>query len=625
MQSAGRKTSDAVGADASVSDIGELIVLTDAGGAIRFVSRSFAAALGGAVEQWRGKTFAPGGAAARPGRPAAYRTAMRAGAGDLIIDWEETVLGGGERLYAGRPADAAPRGGRAPDGAASLNGDIKMQFLATMSHEMRTPLNGILGMTGLLLDTALEPNQRAYAESVRESGVALLALINDLLDYAKIEAGRLDLDDAMFSPYTLLQGVAELLSPRAADKGIEITAYVDERIPHRIYGDESRLRQVLINLTGNAVKFTDAGGVSLEAHFVRGDEERSVFRIDVRDTGIGVPEHLQSAIFEEFSQADTGAERRKEGTGLGLSIARKIVRAMGGDILLDSAPDEGSVFSFELDLACEPDEDEDRKPLGAPAIVATRSPVLARSIEMQLSALGATNVVTVASADEARKALEAHPNAPLLCDIYLASEGAATLAEAASLSVVLLSPLARDRLGELKKAGFKRYLIKPIRQSSLYEQLAERLESPAAMQQPLVPAAPAAPDKRFKILLAEDNQINAVLATAIIKRAGHAVDIARNGEEAVAAMRGGGYDLVLMDMHMPDVDGLEATRRIRNFEGELALTPIVALTANAMASDRQKCVAAGMDDFISKPFEPCDLTDMLAKWGGAKSGYSRAS
>ncbi len=489
---------------------------------------------------------------------------------------------------------------------------------------MRTPLNGIIGMTGLLLDTALEPSQRAYAESVRESGAALLALINDLLDYAKIDAGKLELDARPLSPFSLIQSVAELLSPRAADKGVEITAYVDENIPATLFGDEARLRQVLINLTGNGVKFTDSGGVSIEAHLVSKNGAAAAVRVEVRDTGIGIPEKLQAAIFDEFSQADSGAEKRKEGTGLGLAIAQKIVRAMRGDIKIESAPGEGSVFSFVIEFDYDEDGENERPLLTAPVIVATRSAVLRRSLELQLKSLGAGAIFYADSARGAHRAIEENPNAVLLCDIYLASEGAAPLAQAAGRSFVLLSPLARDRIGELREAGFEGYFIKPIRQSSLYDQLAGA-RARVAPKQPAERAEKSAPREGFHILLAEDNQINAVLATAIIKRAGHKVDVAVNGADAVSALERGCYDVVLMDMHMPGVDGLTAARRIRKLAGEFACVPIIALTANAMASDRQKCVAAGMDDFISKPFEPDDLINTINKWAGAKSDFSEAS
>ena len=619
----------AVSGDTEFGQINELIVLCDRKGAIRFVSRAFAEFFGAPVDQWEGKPFAPGNNAAAVGAPAVYATSVKTALGDHVVEWEESVLQGGERLYVGATlsSPSAEELNQPSTEPAKPDEDAKMQFLATMSHEMRTPLNGIIGMTGLLLDTALEPNQRAYAESVRESSTALLALINDLLDYAKIDAGKLELDAEPFCPQSLIQGVAELLSPRAADKGIEITNFIDAKIPPVLYGDEARLRQVLINLCGNGVKFTDTGGVSIEAHLIKKGEAAAAIRMDIRDTGIGIPEKMQAAIFDEFAQADSGIQKRKEGTGLGLSIAQKLVRAMHGDIAIESTPGEGSTFSFVLELDYDDHEDHKRKPIDSPVIIATRSSVLRRNLELQLRSLGAKELLHAKSADEALKAVEDQPNAVLLCDIYLASENQPTFVYSAERSLVMMSPLARDRIGELREAGFQGYLIKPIRQSSLHEWVtgshAKGAQPPKQIE--ASPAIKGPKTESFNVLLAEDNQINAVLATAIIKRAGHNVDIATNGAEAVSALEKGDYNIVLMDMHMPEVDGLTAVRKIRKLDSDCASVPVVALTANAMASDRQKCVAAGMDDFISKPFEPDELIEMINKWALSKSDLSQAS
>ncbi|MCK5750710.1 MAG: response regulator, partial [Oricola sp.] len=501
--------------------------------------------------------------------------------------------------------------------------DPKVQLLATMSHEMRTPLNGILGMTSLLLDTALQPNQRAYAESVRESGVSLLALINDLLDYSKIEAGRLDIERAPFNPLNLVQSIAELLSPKAADKGIEITACVDGAVPEELFGDEARLRQVLINLAGNGVKFTDAGGVAIEARLVDHEDGLAHVAFCVRDTGIGIAEHKLDRLFQAFTQAEVSGARKREGAGLGLPISRRIVRAMGGDIMLESRPGDGSVFTFTVAFGSAAETIAGPAPFRTPVIVATRSPVLSRSLNQQLSAIGAERVIAASTPAAALEALEDHPDAILLCDVYIAGESAQPLVKKAARSFVLLSPLGRGRIAELRDAGFDGYFIKPIRQSSLYKQLIEEASETAAPETE-TKAAPAQ-EKRYRVLLAEDNQINAVLATTIIRRAGHIVDVAPNGLAAVEAAKSGEYDIILMDMHMPQMDGLEAMRRIRRLDGPMRKLPIIALTANAMASDRQKCVAAGMDDFLSKPFEPADLTGILTKWGESESAWSEAS
>ena len=604
----------------------EIIALCDANDSIRFVSRSFAHCFGAPVEDWLGRSFSPGGGAAAPGRPAHYRTSARFVDGEKIVEWLETVLEGGERLYVGQVAhtdDGTVHNGNGEEFSA----DSKMQFLATMSHEMRTPLNGVLGMTSLLMDTALEPNQRSYAESVRESAVALLALINDLLDYSKIEAGRLELEPTPFNAASLIQGVAELLSPKAADKGIEIAAYTDFDIPPNLFGDEGRLRQVLLNLAGNGVKFTDAGGVSIEAYFVKLIEGRAQVRFEIRDTGIGVPRDMQASIFDEFSQANIGAERRREGTGLGLAIAQKIVRAMGSEITLESAPGKGSTFSFTVDLDFDPHERAEQTSLETTILIATRNPVLRRTLALQLASIGAETVLHASTGEEAMEYARHHPASIILCDIYLAGECPPNLSHITERALIMLSPLARTRIAELREAGFDGYLIKPVRQASLLEQLTENALPYAALEQaaPKKEALDMDTKKSLRVLLAEDNKINAVLATTIIKRAGHSVVVAENGEEAVATLMRENFDIILMDMHMPGVDGLEATRRIRESAGDVRTTPIIALTASAMPADRQKCLSVGMDDFLGKPFEPNDLMEILSKWGGSRSEYSKAS
>jgi signal transduction histidine kinase/CheY-like chemotaxis protein len=586
----------------------ELIALCDREGKIRFVSRAFAEFFGAAVPKWYGREFAPGGKSASGKSPARYRTTALTPSGPCVIHWEEILLSSGERLYAGAP-EAAAKAEAADAGPPPQ--DDRMRFLATMSHEMRTPLNGILGMTGLLLDTELSPNQRAYAEAVRESGAALLALINDILDFSKLDAGRLELEEALFDPFALVQNVAELLSPRAADKKIEIAYFVDPSLPRRLFGDEARLRQVLVNLAGNAVKFTDRGGVAIEASCREAEGGAVDFLVDIADTGIGIPQHLQDSIFEEYSQAD--AARRSQGTGLGLAISRKLVRAMGGDIVLTSALGKGSVFSFSVRLKSGADAAPAMRVECGAVVLATRSATLARVIEKQVKAFSSIPIEVADTAAAAAAAIGEDRDATILCDLEIAETLGADVVRAARRSLALLAANERGALEKLRDAGFSGYLIKPIRPTTLMRELARTPHLPSRAEQP-AKAAAKGPSRRLKILLAEDNQINAVLATALIRRAGHLVDVAINGAEAVKAVQKSEYDLVFMDMHMPEMDGLEAARRIRGLDGGAASTPIVALTANAMATDRQKCAAAGMDDFLTKPFDPADFHAMLEKY-----------
>ncbi|MEM8934929.1 MAG: response regulator [Pseudomonadota bacterium] len=615
-------------------NVRELIVLCDSDGVIRFASRTFAALFGAPSENWLGRVFAPGDNAALPDAPATYRTKAEIHDQTILIDWEESVLASGERFYAGKAIceDAEPDSAAQAKAAKEINRN--MHFLATMSHEMRTPLNGILGMSALLLDTNLSPNQRSYAESVRESGVALLALINDILDYSKIEANRIDLEAAPFSLNGLIQGVAELLSPRAGDKAIEIAAFIDPDIPSRLFGDEARLRQVLINLAGNAVKFTDEGGVCIEARLSRSTASVASVRFLVRDTGIGIPAHMRSSIFEEYHQSPEDKARNKEGTGLGLAIARKIVTAMGGDIKLASAPGRGSIFAFEIDFGFEQVDEDVLSAIDGPIVVATQSAVVWRSLRNQLTALGAPRIERVASLEAARATLEGSNASVLLCDFGMISPAFYDLAKDVERSYVLIPPRARNQIPDLREAGFDGYFMKPIRQTTLHQHLSVAAEDNApagantvkadASNQRDAAETPAA-NRPLRVLLAEDNQINAVLATTIIKRIGHEVDVAENGAQAVEAVLRESYDVVLMDMHMPGVDGLEASRRIRDLDAPVSEIPIVALTANAMAADRKRCVAVGMNDFLSKPFEPDELAALLRKWGAAQETFSEAS
>ena len=481
------------------------------------------------------------------------------------------------------------------------------QFLRLMSHEMRTPLNGVIGMLGLLSRTRLDGAQRAYAEAAQKSAEHLLGLVNDLLDYARLEAEALEFDPAPVDLEGLVRGVAELLSPRAHDKGLEIVWSVAADAPD-VVADEGRLRQILFNLAGNAVKFTDRGGVRLAVEAVGermdGAPARLAFIVD--DTGPGVPEAARGRIFEEFGHADISDAARFDGAGLGLAVVRRLARAMGGDAVVEDRPDgPGARFRFEAEFPVVADAEARARLLGGLAVaIRTPDPFVRRAATDQIEASGG------------RVARQAGVT---LVDHAGAEEEALAVRPSQGQAIILLRPSERDLISRYRAAGFCGYLIKPLRRESL----AERVLAAAAPRRglPSPPVRPGDDDrvahvafKGVRVLLVEDNPVGALLAKTLLRREGCVVQTAADGQEALDALKAARFDLVFMDMRMPRLDGPSAARALRARGDQ---TPIIALTANAFAEDRVACLEAGMDDHLAKPLEADALRVALARWTNA--------
>lgn len=515
----------------------------------------------------------------------------------------------------------------------------KSRFLATMSHEIRTPLSGILGMADLLRRAALSPENASYVEAIRSSGAALIALIDQILELSRMEAGRLDLAVERVELPRLIEGVVELLAPRAQSKGLEIAASISAAAPRFVRADAMRLRQVLLNLAGNAIKFTETGGVCVAVERRQGD----ALRFAVIDTGPGVAPEQREAIFEQFEQGDASHARRFEGAGLGLAISRQLVGLMGGALTLEDNPGGGSVFAFTvLTPACErPAHRPEPRPVelaGTRALIVANSPFEAPAIAMRLAEAGAT--VTRAEGLESGLAALEQADRPdlVIVDCALGPEATNRLAQAAReagapKSLVLFSPFERRVFGQTSLRGFDGWLVKPVRARSLYERLA--VEFPTAPP-PTGPAEPqGAPARRA--LIAEDNDINALIAEKALRRLGFEPVRATDGEEAMRLAAPAGpnaapaFALILMDLKMPGVDGFEATRRLRRQEAAAGArpTPIVALTANGLGDEHLFGEAAGFDAFLVKPFEFDELAraiDRLCRSEKSpQAGFSQAS
>jgi CheY-like chemotaxis protein/nitrogen-specific signal transduction histidine kinase len=490
--------------------------------------------------------------------------------------------------------DVKPVAGEAPE----------QQFLRLMSHEMRTPLNGVIGMLGLLQRTRLDGAQRAYAEAARSSAEHLLGLVNDLLDYARLEAGKLEFDAAPVDLEALVRGVTELLSPRAHDKGLEIVWSVAADAVD-IVGDEGRLRQVLFNLAGNAVKFTETGGVRITVERVNGVASRPKLAFIIDDTGPGVPAEARKRIFEEFGHVDASDASRFGGAGLGLAVVSKLAAAMKGTVTVADRPDgPGARFRFEA------------------AFPAVKGAVRTRSLEGRtvnvISPDPFVKAAAIAQIEASGGRYKADADVVLIDHAARAAGSGMASRPAQGRGVILLKPSERDLIARYKGAGFHGYLIKPLRRASVAERVLAAAGTRAPQQPGLPPPPPPEDDRvattRFsgtRVLLVEDNPVGALLAATLLRREGCAVETAASGYEAVDAMKRARYDLVFMDMRMPGMDGPSAARAIRARGDQ---TPIVALTAHAFAEDRRTCLEAGMDDHLVKPLELESLRSSLARW-----------